>query len=88
MGSLQVKSGVAGCATAASAGATCNTTVTWLTTFGDTSYTVYCSGIGVTSGTPVQSGIAKNATNAVVTTAAVTASAAQFTNIECVGIHN
>ena len=86
---IQSKRGVAGCATGASAGAVCTTTVTWNTAFADTNYTASCMGNGITSGVPVDGGItSKAAGNVVFQTVAVTAAAAQYTNIECVATHD
>src|SRR4029077_7590804 len=48
---------VAGCATGASAGATCRTTVTWTSPFEDSSYTPHCDGLAITSGVPLNGGI-------------------------------
>lgn len=81
---------VAGCATAASVGATCDTTVTaWGTSFADTNYTISCVGSGITSGVPLNGGVVtKGTTQAVFRTVAATAVAAQYTNIECVGRHD
>jgi len=85
---LQTKR-VAGCATAASAGAVCTTTVTWATAFADTSYTVSCGGDVVTSGVPADGGIsAKVAASVTFRTVAVTAAAAQYANIDCTAIHD
>lgn len=83
---------VAGCATAAAANATCDTTVTWTVPFADTNYSVACSGNAATSGVPMLEGVSISAakTGAAVTvrTLAQTAAAAQFTNIECTAIHD
>jgi hypothetical protein len=85
----QTKRGVAGCATAASAGATCTTTVTWTVAFPDANYTCVCSGTAITSGIPAYGGVtAKAAASCIVQTVAVTAAAAQFTNIECIAVHD
>lgn len=79
----------AGCATAASLAATCDTTVTWGTTTVNTNYTVVCSGEAITSGVPVQVGIQSKFTDHVVfRTGALTAAAAQFTTIDCVMVHD
>jgi hypothetical protein len=78
----------AGCATAASIGATCDTTVTWGTAFQSTSYTAVCTGDAVTSGVPLLQGenvsVAKAVGSITVRTYALTAAAAQFTNIDCI----
>lgn len=79
----------AGCATAASAGAACDTTVTWGTAFANTSYTPVCSGGAVTSGVPVSAGVITiNAGSVVFRTVAATAAAAQFTTIRCIAVHD
>jgi hypothetical protein len=86
---IQTKRAVAGCATAASIGATCNTTITWITAFADTSYGAWCQGVGSTSGAPlIWQTSAKVAASITVPTIALTAAAAQFTNIECVAVHD
>lgn len=87
---LQAKRGVTGCVTAASIGAVCSTTVTWTSAFADTSYTVTgCTGNAVTSGAPLIQGItAKVAASVTVQTIALTAVAAQFTNVECGAVHD
>lgn len=83
------KRGTAGCATAASAGAVCTTVITWTTTFADASYTPHCWGRVVTSGVPVNGAITTfNASTVTFTTVAVTAAAAQFTNIDCEAVHD
>jgi hypothetical protein len=81
---------VAGCATAASIGATCDTTVTWAgTAFADTNYTVTCSGQGITTGVPrIQSLQTKAASSITVRSEATTAAAAQFALINCVAMHD
>lgn len=86
---IQTKHGVAGCATAASVGAACTTTVTWTTAFADTNYTVSCGGELVTSGVPVVGGVTgKSTTSVTFQTVAATAAAAQFTGIDCEAIHD
>ena len=87
---LQTRHGVGGCATSASIGAVCSTTVTWTNTYLDTNYTTTgCIGVGITSGAPLIQGITTKASGSVtVQTIALTAAAAQFTNIECSAIHD
>jgi len=83
------KRGTAGCATSASAGAVCTTTVTWTTAFADADYTAQCNGRLVTSGVPVNGGItAQIAASVTFQTVAATAAAAQFTNIDCIAVHD
>lgn len=83
---------VAGCATAGTLNATCDTTVTWTTPFADANYTVTCDGSVVTSGIPIVEGLnistPQTAAAVTVRTLAVTASAAQFTTVGCVAIHD
>lgn len=81
---------VGGCATSASIGAACSTTVTWTTPFADSNYTVLgCTGNGITSGIPIMQGItAKSAASITVQTVALTASTAQFSTIECGAVHD
>jgi hypothetical protein len=90
IGEIQSIRGVTGCTTAASIGAVCSTTVTWSSAFVDTSYTLTgCTGNGITSGAPLIQGIiAKAAASVTVQTIALTAAAAQFTNVECGAIHD
>jgi hypothetical protein len=86
---IQTKHGVAGCATGAAAGSTCTTTVTWNSSFADTSYTPVCGGELVTSGVPVNGGIASKANGSVTfTTVAGTAAAAQYTGVNCNAVHD
>lgn len=88
-GLYETKRAVTGCATSASAGAACVTAVAWPITIGDSSYTANCQGNGAASGAPVIGAItAKSATAVSVQTVAVTASAAQFTTIECKATHD
>lgn len=88
---LQTKR-VSGCATAASLNATCDTTVTWTNPFADANYTVSCIGSAVTSGVPIIEGIsisaAKTASAITVRTISITAAAAQFTNLNCMAVHD
>jgi hypothetical protein len=80
---------VAGCQTAASAGATCTTTVTWTSAFADANYTPHCDGLEIASGVPLNGGIAaKTAASVTFQTVAATAKAAQFKNIVCSAIHD
>lgn len=86
------KARVAGCATAASLNATCDTTITWASAFADASYTVTCNGDAVTSGVPIVQGIdisaAKSASAITVRTISITAAAAQFTVLDCTAVHD
>lgn len=79
-----------GCATSASAGATCLTTITWGgTAFADTNYTPICTGEGVTSGVPLSGGITGiNTSQVIFETVAGTAAAAQYTKIFCIAAHD
>jgi len=78
---------VASCATAGTVGATCDTTVTWTTTFADTNYTASCSITGVTNQPRLISLPTKTGAALTVRIEAATAAAASGT-IECVGIHD
>jgi hypothetical protein len=79
----------AGCATAAAVGATCTTTVTWTSAFADANYTPHCDGLEITSGVPLNGGIAaKAAASVAFQTVAATARIAQFKNIVCSAIHD
>jgi predicted aconitase with swiveling domain len=92
-GSSQIQTKrAAGCATAATLNATCDTTITWTTAFADANYTVTCSGNQITSNLPVIQAVSasasKTASAVTVRTLALTAAAAQFTNIECTAVHD
>jgi hypothetical protein len=78
-----------GCATAASAGATCDVTITWGTTFADANYTVICSGLTIAQGVPVEGGIhTQIAASVQFRTVAATAAAAEFDKISCIAVHD
>jgi hypothetical protein len=63
--------------------------VTWTTTFPDANYTAQCNGRLVTSGVPVNGGLtAQIAASVTFQTVATTAAAAQFTNIDCIAVHD
>jgi hypothetical protein len=80
---------VAGCATPASAGATCRTTVTWTSPFEDSNYTPHCDGLAITAGVPLNGGITgKVAASVTFQTVSATAAVAQFTNIVCSAFHD
>jgi hypothetical protein len=73
-----------GCATAATAGASCDVTITWATVFVDDSYSVDCGGLGITSGVPVNGGVhTQLAASVQFRTVAVTAAAAEFDKVVC-----
>jgi hypothetical protein len=80
---------VASCATAAAVGATCTNTLTWPSAFADTNYTVSCMGGVVVSGVPLNGG-ATSILNSAVTfqTVAATAVAAQYSQIDCIAVHD
>lgn len=81
--------GIGGCATGAAAGDTCTTVVNWSTTFADANYTAQCGGRLVTSGVPLNGGItAQDAASVTFQTVAGTAAAAQYTNIDCIAVHD
>lgn len=90
-GGIQAKR-VAGCATGAVVGNTCDTTITWTTAFADANYTVTCTGDGLTSGIPSLLGAdiagARAAASVTVRTINNSAAAAQFTTIDCIAIHD
>lgn len=78
-----------GCATGAAANDVCNTTVSWNTPFADTSYAASCSGNTTSSGAPVIQAVSSyGTTSVVVVTIAETNTAASFTTIKCIGLHN
>lgn len=80
---------VSGCTTAAAAGATCDTVVTWTTTFPDSLMTPICTGLGVSSGIPLNGGtLSPLAVSATFRTVAATAVAAQYTKIACYAAHD
>lgn len=79
---------MSGCSTAAAAGATCITTVTWDNPFADTNYTVACNGAVVTSGVPLSGGLtAKTLDSVTFQTVAATAEAAHYATVDCVALH-
>lgn len=81
--------GTAGCVTTAAAGATCTTVVTWNTAFANANYTAVCSGRGIASGVPLNGGLtAQRAASVTFQTVAATRSEAQYTNIDCVAVHD
>lgn len=89
---------VAGCTTAAPPASVCGNTVTWPTPFADASYVAFCSGVSTytvpqTGGTFGVAGIADVRSYLAASVQAVTTNlnegniAANFTTINCVGIH-
>jgi hypothetical protein len=81
----------AGCTTGSSAGNGCASavTITWTTSFADTSYVPVCSGSGIASGVP--SGpyvVTQSAGSMTVNYFAITASAAAYTTVNCWAVHN
>lgn len=89
IGGFRMKASTAGCATAASVGATCDTTVTWPTAFADGGYSAWCTAGGtVTSGVPVVQILNSYAAASInVRTVAITAAAAQFSSLDCFAFH-
>jgi hypothetical protein len=85
----QIELGVqAGVQTAASLNAVSSTVVTWPTAFADASYTATCTGLGLNGGFPVLQAITSQiAASVTVQTLSITAAAAGFANIECIGVH-
>ena len=79
---------VSACSTAATAGATCTTTVTWDNPFPDMSYTVACNGDVVKSGVPLSGGVTDKTPDSVTfQTVAATPASAQYATVDCVALH-
>jgi hypothetical protein len=79
---------VPACSTAAAAGATCTTTLTWNNPFADTSYTVACNGDVVKSGVPLSGGVTDKTRDSITfQTVAATAASAQYATVDCVALH-
>jgi hypothetical protein len=74
------------CPTAAAAGSTCTFTENWPIRWRDGSYAVSCSGAGTITGEPVIEGVAKTASTAVVTVVNITAVAANYGEMDCIGV--
>ncbi|MBZ5525305.1 MAG: hypothetical protein LAP21_24010 [Acidobacteriia bacterium] len=76
------------CTTAAAAGATCTTAVTWTSAFTDANYTVVCTGLTQvnTATGPTVEGVA--GAGFTIRIMAVTASASSFTTVDCIGVHD
>jgi len=88
IGEIQTQS-ASGCRTAPVAGSACSVTITWPSAFADTNYRAECGGRLVTSGVPLNGGLtAFTAASVTFQTVAGTDVAAQYTNIDCVGVHN
>ena len=88
IGEIQTQS-ASGCRTAALVGSVCNITITWPSAFADTNYRAQCGGRLVSSGVPLNGGLtAFTAASVTFQTVAGTAAAAQYANIDCVGVHN
>ena len=77
----------ASCTTAAGAGSSCSTTLTWTVPFADANYTAVCLGANAL-GVPLLLNGTHNAASLSVGVVAVTAAAAQFTSIDCIAIHD
>jgi hypothetical protein len=78
------------CSTASTAGATCNTTVTWPSSFADTAYSVSCTGTGTITGAPYIAGASKANGSVVVTISNGQGSQAvvsTYGEIDCIGVH-
>lgn len=76
------------CSTAAAAGATCITALTWTSAFADANYTVTCSGhtqSNTAAGPTIESVTAAGFT---VRITAITAAAATFSTVDCIAIHD
>lgn len=82
------------CTTGNSSFDTCDTTLTWSSSFGDTSYTATCSGVGpVDGGNPTTGRVnlqiaSRTATQVVARTVTLGATAVSWTEIDCIGIHD
>lgn len=75
-------------ATAATAGAVATTNYTFAGSFTDATFAVNCDGNGALTGAPVVVKAVPNGANGVtVTTMAVTAVAASFGGVQCIGVH-
>lgn len=80
---------VAGCLTAGSLAATCTTTITWGTAFADSNYSAICVGDLITSGIPISGGLTSKSASAIIfQTVSGTISAAQYTTIDCIAVHD
>jgi hypothetical protein len=77
------------CSTAATVGATCTSTLTWTSAFADANYTITCSGI-TGSNNAVFEGIESiaAATFVIRILQPTTASAASFTTVDCIAMHD
>lgn len=77
---------ISSCTTAASAGATCTTTITWATPFADANYTVTCSVVGAT----FQAHLANIVYTASTVTPTLEAETANATagNFHCIAVHD
>lgn len=75
------------CTTAAGAGATCTTAVTWTSAFADANYTVVCTGITQVN-VPALSVEAVAGAGFTIRISAITAAAASFTTADCIADHD
>jgi hypothetical protein len=75
------------CSTAATAGTTCPSTLTWTSAFVDASYTVSCVG-SQGSGVPILTQSTKAAASIAISVWAATASAASFSSVDCIAVHD
>jgi len=67
----------------------CTTTVTWTNAFADGNYTVTCTGNGFAAGVPLLQGTGTIlGASTIVQTQQATGVNAQFTNIECIAVHD
>jgi hypothetical protein len=76
------------CSTAAAAGATCITALTWTSAFADANYTVVCTGITQTNTPAGPSVESVTATGFTVRITAITAGAGTFAAVDCIAIHD
>lgn len=79
---------VSGCTTAATAGATCNVTLTWTTAFADANYTAVCSVDGSSGPAALIGFTNKLAASIQPAIIAVTANAATATTFDCIAVHD
>lgn len=84
-----------GCNTGGGSNSACNDTLTWPTPFADSAYIAVCMGVtpaafigqSTSNQNPVPTISSKTATNIVVTTQTSRSLAAQYDEIDCIGIH-
>jgi hypothetical protein len=86
-GAYQSKRGVPGCTTGATIGAICNFTVTWPASFLGTNYSVTCTPSGGPTNLPSSPYVTTKTTSSItVNYFAITAAAATWAFVDCVGV--